>query len=407
MPDLHATLHPLYDHVHGKRKLDRHVLLFGLNMLLVLVGYVATILFNALAIIKVLRIAIMVLSFGYLLYQWVPARYAVRPIRHYVLLAYILGILAFLPFSVDVFTSLERFLTVAPFWLYINAFAFYMRGRYGGPDSLRRFMWLFLVVYSFPVLVFCLSGNPFARLSIYGDDSTGFYSNQLGWASVVVVGCLLSLLPQWAAVRKYWFLWAGAMLLCLWLLLITGSRSSYLSLGAVLLVLLVFSRSVGILPKVTVALLIGLGIYLSINIKESAVAQRLDKTRNQLEKVEPRLQSARLAFRALDLENHRYVTGLGFDVYTESVRKITGIKPINAHNSYLELLVCTGVLVFGIFALGLVVPALVRYFVFDARTFCFVPPILIIPYFENNIGAGQFIFFPWMLLLFFYLHDSR
>jgi hypothetical protein len=29
---------------------------------------------------------------------------------------------------------------------------------------------------------------------------------------------------------------------------------------------------------------------------------------------------------------------------------------------------------------------------------------MIIPFFESNLNAGQFLFFPWMTFLFYYLH---
>ena len=73
----------------------------------------------------------------------------------------------------------------------------YLRGRYGQADGMRRIIWGLLAVYMFPVLVFFASGNPFARLSIYGDDSQGFVSNQFGWAATVALACLLDLRSVW------------------------------------------------------------------------------------------------------------------------------------------------------------------------------------------------------------------
>jgi O-antigen ligase len=407
MSAVFQTQHPLHDDVRGRQRLDINLLLFGLNMFFVLVGYYATIKFNALGVVKILRILLMVVSFGALLISWRAARFRVNPNRHYFLVAFILAIVCLLPFSTDASTSLERFLTVAPFWLYVNAFAYYVRGRYGATDGLQRMVWLFLVVYTFPIFIFYISGNPFARLSIYGDDSSGFYSNQLGWASSIVIACLLTLLGRKSVAPSWWPMWGTALAITLWLLLITGSRSSYLALGVTLLVLLVFARGLALFPKMLISLAIAVAVFYALNTEESALAQRLTKTQTQLAHIEPRLRSAQLAFQALTLQNHRYVTGLGFDVYTESIRQITRIKPTNAHNSYLELFVTTGILVFGLFVLAFLLPTLLRYFWFDARAFAFLPPILIIPYFENNLGAGQFLFFPWMFILFWYMHDTR
>lgn len=407
MQALWTTLPPYADYVHGRRRVDVHLVLFGLNLVLVPLGYYFTITYNALALIKAARIVLMGASLLWLMVQWRKSRYPIRGRRHAILGAFMLANLAVMPFSVLPDLSLERFLTVAPFWIYTDVFAAYLRGRYGPQDGLRRLMWALLLVYLFPVLVFYASGNPFAKLSIYGDDSRGFVSNQFGWATALALGCLVDVWKYlgtgwWK--RPLWFAVAGG---CLWLLLISGSRSGYLSLGAVLLVLFLAGRNIGLLPRLGIVLGAVLAVLYLVDNTESAVNQRLRKSESQLETVEPRLLSARQAFHALDTHEERYITGVGFDLYGEAIWRITNVYPRKAHNSYLELFVNCGAIVSLIFLLGLVVPALFRYLRYDAGDFAFVPPILIIPYFENNLGAGQFLFYPWMFLFFWYLHDTR
>ena len=155
---------------------------------------------------------------------------------------------------------------------------------------------------------------------------------------------------------------------------------------------------------VTVAVL---SIFFMIGRQESALHKRWRKSQVQLETVEPRLISARQAFHALNTHEERYLTGVGFDLYGEGIWLMTRIYPGKAHNSYLEMLINSGIIVFLVFLLGLVLPAIGRYLWYDARLYGFVPPLLIIPYFENNLGAGQFLFYPWMLVFFWYLHDTR
>jgi O-antigen ligase len=398
MVPTHAELLPYYDDVKGRRRLDIHLVLFGLNMLFVLVGYYFTIKFNALGAIKVFRIVLMAVSFAALLVQWRPARYQMNPLRHYILVAFILANCLMLPFSVVPMTSLERLLTVAPFWLYIDMFAYYVRGRYGPTDGLRRMEWFFLLVYLFPVITFFISVYPFAKLSIYGDDTAGFVSNQLGWSSAIVISCLLDVRSRLSSKKTWRILWFCGLAMSFWLLLISGSRSSYLSLAATLLVLLVVSKTLRFIPKILLSALILVAAFYFTTAKESAVTQRLTKTKAQLERVEPRLESARMAFHALNVQGYRYLTGLGYDVYQESIRTITRVQPRKAHNSYVELFVNTGVVIFSIFVLTLLLPAIIRYTKWDMGQFAFLPPILIIPYFENNLGAGQFIFYPWMFI---------
>jgi hypothetical protein len=52
----------------------------------------------------------------------------------------------------------------------------------------------------------------------------------------------------------------------------------------------------------------------------------------------------------------------------------------------------------------LVLNAAFRYVLFDSRRFIFLPTFMIIPFFESNLNAGQFLFFPWMTFMFYYLH---
>jgi len=162
-----------------------------------------------------------------------------------------------------------------------------------------------------------------------------------------------------------------------------------------------------IIPKVFIGLCVLASVYVLVNVQDSAINIRVKKTKDQLEQIEPRLLSAQKAFHTLNLHEERYITGIGFDMYQESLIKLNGVSTYRAHNSYLELFVNCGAIVFAIFFFALLLPTLVRFGYYDASQFSFLPPILIIPYFENNLGAGQFLFFPWMLMLFWYMHDVR
>jgi len=402
-----AKLPPYADEVNGRRKVDVHIVLFAVNMFFVLLGYYFAIRFNALGVIKVVRIVLMGISLAGLLLFWRPKRFKVSRWRHTLLALFILANLLIIPFAAFPEGSLERLLTVVPFWVYTNVFAYYLRGRYGATDGLRRIVWMLLVVYLFPMLAFYLHGNPFARFNIYGDESSGFVSNHLGWSSAIVLACLIDARGTLAKARWGAIIWWVGMGAGLWLLLISGSRSSYLSLAATVLLLLTSTRTLQIIPKVFIGLCVLASVYVLVNVQDSAINRRVKKTKDQLEQIEPRLLSAQQAFHTLNLHEERYITGIGFDMYRESLIKLNGVSTYRAHNSYLELFVNCGAIVFAIFFFALLLPTLVRFGYYDASQFSFLPPILIIPYFENNLGAGQFLFFPWMLMLFWYMHDVR
>jgi hypothetical protein len=385
-----TQLPPHKDEVNGHIRVDIHWVLFAFNALFVLIGYYATTQFNALAVIKITRILLMGTSFATLLLFWRKARFKLNPWRHSFFGIFLVANLAVVPFSVIPSLSLERLLTVAPFWLYVNLFAYYLRGRYGPTDGLRRIAWMFLLVYLFPVFIFFTSGNPFSRFNIYGEESSGFVSNQLGWASAVAVACLIDIRARLGASSYTRMLWFGALGASFWLLLISGSRSSYLSVAVTILMVLTASRTMSWALKGFISILIVLAAYGVLTVQDSAVAQRLQKTQTQLERIEPRVLSARQAFHTLNTHEERYITGVGFDLYDDAILILTGVTTYKAHNSYLEMFVNCGFIVFGLFFLLFILPTLARYAYFDARLFSFLPPILIIPYFENNLGAGQF-----------------
>ena len=65
------------------------------------------------------------------------------------------------------------------------------------------------------------------------------------------------------------------------------------------------------------------------------------------------------------------------------------------HNSYFELLFGLGVPLFLLFLVFMLFEPLIQFFKRVSRYDLLFIPLAIIPFFEGNLTAGQFLFFPW------------
>ena len=382
-----------------------HLVIFFVNVVLVLVGYYATIKFNALAPVKVARIGFLAVSLLLLLPALRKRPLSVGLRGHYIMGGFVVLNLLVVPFALNVSVSLERLLTLVPFFVYINLFAWWLVSTYAPAEARYKVVAVTWLAYCFPVVCFYAVGNS-GSINIYGDASSGFQSNQLGWSCAVVLTAAADLyshrqgrVPLWAVA-----LFGLGGLAALYLLLISGSRSGYLCVAVLLLMQLLGRNRLGFAARLAaVVVTLGATIYLLAD-PESALNHRYAKTRAQLETREARQEAAVLGFRAFDRRENLILHGVGFDYYYEGLTKVLGRSPAKAHNSYLEILFDSGIFVFGYFLFLIVLPALGRFIMRDARRWSYLPVVLIIAYFESNYGAGQFLFFPWFFWLCFYLH---
>jgi hypothetical protein len=54
------------------------------------------------------------------------------------------------------------------------------------------------------------------------------------------------------------------------------------------------------------------------------------------------------------------------------------------------------------FLVAYVLPTLITFFVRHSNRFIFLPPLMLIPFFESNFNPGQFLFFPWFIIMMYY-----
>ncbi len=397
-------LAPFKDRETGRY--DWHVILFFLNTFLVILGYSQR--GAGFQLIKVGRVVLLVLSLvGLFTFAKKHYRFVFNGNKNWVFGLFVFFNLMLLAFSVNFINSLTRILTWLPFLFYINYFVVYLFRRYEPVRVKIILVTLFCFSYLYPLAIMFFYGNPVVNRNLYGYDIGGFKANVLGWASiaffVTAVDLLLNGKPGlW--LRRFLI---AAVFFAVLALSSTGSRSSYLCLALSLVILVVNSRKMSLIAKIITAILITAATTYQLGVPDSALNKRIEKSEKQLEEGEYRFKMADVALDTM-LENPELLlTGFGFDNSIEGIARYTGITfKLPTHNSYLELFITTGLFSFTFFMVFVVLNAVVKYVLYDIRRYIFLPTFMIIPFFESNLNAGQFLFFPWMTFMFYYVHSG-
>jgi O-antigen ligase len=253
--------------------------------------------------------------------------------------------------------------------------------------------------------VMFIYANPLVNRNIYGQVIGGYFSNVMGWAAIASFVLAVDITNNLNPTKRYRLFLIGIIGFSLLALLSTGSRSSYLCLAVSVLVLVVNSKRMGVLAKLLITIVVVGAGYVMLADPNSALNSRIRKSEQQLDTGESRFEMAEIAFETMTTKPWLLMTGFGYDNFREGISYYSGIEiDMPSHNSYLELFITTGFFSFAFFLIFLVMNALLWYGLLDLRRFIFFPTFMIIPFFESNLNAGQFLFFPWMTFMFYYLH---
>ncbi len=387
----------------GNRRWDWHLLVFFLNVFLVVWGY--SLRGPAFQAVKGFRSGLVFASLFGLFFTQSNAKYLFNESKNWVLWVFVLLNLIVVPFSVDFFRSIERLLAWLPFMIYINYFVVYLFKQYSKDEARLKLLQIFNLSYFYPVAILFISGAIFQTQNIYGQNVSLYKTNVIGWACTVFVLTGFDIYNN-----RHTRIWLGRLflavaLLTVWGIVLTGSRSSYVSLAAASAVLVLRSSRISVQFKsVIMVFILGFAYYI-IASPDSVINLRSQYADIRQAKGEIRFELAQKAFEALLKYPGLIFTGFGFDNFRAGLSTYGGVQTdLASHNSYLELLFSTGLFSFLFFIIVIVFNALFKYIRFDSQQFIFMPMLLIIPYFESNLNAGQFLFFPWMTFLFFYAH---
>ena len=382
---------------------DWQLIIFFLNVAAVVVGY--SLREGSFQAIKLFRTGLVFVSLFALFLGQSQIKYYFDGNKNWVLWVFLSLSLAVMPFSVDFFWSIERYLAWIPFVVYVNYFIVYLFRQYTKDEAQIKLLQIFNIVYFLPVFVMIINGVMFKTENIYGQTVSGFIANVLGWACTLFVLTGFDLYANKESSKWTKYLFFITAILSLWGVVLTGSRSSYISLATATLVLVLRSRQISFNLKAVVSFFIFIFAYYIITSPDSVINLRSQYAEVRQVKGEARFELASMAFHTILKYPTLVFTGFGFDNFKAGLSAYGGIKTeLASHNSYLEIFFSSGIFTFLFFLIVIVGNAIIKYIKFDSQQFIYLPMLLIVPYFESNLNAGQFLFFPWMGFLFYYVH---
>jgi hypothetical protein len=367
---------------------------------LVIVGYALGVLTGMASVgpMRWLKYSVLLLS---ILYLFKRSLLALWLLTSYMQATIVLGglFVFFALISSDPALAVARVLMyVVPFF-YVVFSVGYLLLLYPITQVLHAFINAINWVYLFPIVSFFITGGKVTDTNIYDvsdkNEDTAFVSNHYGWASTLFLLTSLDLLrnvplPRWRKLMLVVF-----CLIAAYLVLISGNRTSWLSLLVVAVVFIFKYRKIVFYQKVLLSLLpLGLVLYL-LQDPDSAINVRLEKTRTQQKKGEPRVKKSMKMISYFNKSPNLWVTGIGV-FNKKEIEIITGWS--GYHNSYFEVLFGAGIPVFLFFLFVIAIRPVWFYIRYFATYYLFFLPLLIIPYFESNLTGGQFLFFPWFIM---------
>ncbi len=311
----------------------------------------------------------------------------------------ILAILATLPTFYSGVGFYRTLTLILPLYYIIQSVT-YLIGTFGLFDFIKKITLAFLLIYSIPLFSYLIYGGGFAVYNIYGysEESNGaFVSNHYGWSSAIVI---TSIFIYWRLVRLSYLikiLFAALLLLAFYFLFISGSRSGLVSLALILILIISKRNIMGLRYKISLILIT---TFFTINLlkkQDSALNFVVDKTKSQIETGgDSRTLRTEKILAYFEEKPVLWFTGIGLFNKAELKNRI-GFY--GYHNSYWDVLFGGGIVLFLIF-LRLAVWYQLKAVIFSSNPFVLLFPIfLIIPFFESNLTSGQFLFFPWFVVV--------
>jgi hypothetical protein len=391
---------------------DKFIVVFFLNALLVVISYyVANAMPSGYSFLKFLKTGLLIYSvFDMILYNFNHKEIAISGVKMVYIFLFLFLILLTIPFSVDPSESFSRYVTFIGGIIYLALFSKYISSAY----TIRKVSLIFCIIcfvaYLLPVLI-ALIKLPFlasVQFKIYGDKaiatSLGFMSNNFGWSGAIVFLSAFTMLSNFDIKTKGRIFFMSFMLFSIFLILVSQSRSS-LVIMAIALILIIIGAGIKISYKFLLAFTILSILFINneynlIDLGTSRFNDKLVGNRVNFNK----------EIRVIILDNTRdffyfnqtfFLHGFGLGVFVKAYQKyINAANDMDMHNTYAQLLYECGIFPFAVFVGFFLLPSVWKYFLYLRKYLIFLP-FIILPYFENNLNSGQFVFFPFFFTLFF------
>lgn len=308
---------------------------------------------------------------------------------------------AFTIISKDIVSSLSRTMTfIIPLlyiWISINLLLY----RYGQKEVLDLLSRMIMIIYAIPMLSYIVFDGDFSGQSIYGEsDGQVFVSNHFGWSAALF---LISNFHVSLNRSKKRLLTTTVLvlfiILAVYLLIVSGNRSSWLSTALSLIFILFYYKGVPFYQKFLIVISpIILFSYL-ISQKNDAVLFVIERTERKAKSGdEGRLERLDIIIKRVSASPSLYLTGVGMFNYDAFLKEGEGID--NYHNSYFELLFGVGIPLFILYMLFMLYEPIKQFIKRVSKYDLLLIPLIIIPFFESNLTSGQFLFFPWFSYVF-------
>ncbi|MBJ2174573.1 O-antigen ligase family protein [Aureibaculum sp. A20] len=368
--------------------------LLVLNMIWVILGYALAsgVGFHLVPFIRVFKLIFVIGSLVFVLYRngidtgFLSKKWSI------LLVTLGVSVLAFV--AEDPFPALYKSLTFVYPLIYILFSINYLL-RYEAFNLLVALSLSILLVYSFVPISYFLFGTDTGTANIYGHQEGDFFvSNHYGWGSSLFILSALTVLrfyPLKFYIKLGLFLYLPFVF---YLLIISGNRAGILSV-ALALVFFIFKDHFANISTKIILVFVAIAVYFFVAIQENSVIDFLqEKNKTQLETgKEGRLIGTEAMLRSFNSKKTFWITGVGMFDYTE-LRMNGGIL-YSYHNSYWEVLFGAGIIVFLFFLYYMVIHPLGIFWRLTSSYSLLIIPLIIIPLFESNLTAGQFLFFPW------------
>jgi len=382
---------------------DWHLVMYFLNTFLVVYGYGLR--GEAFQAAKLFRTGLVVMSLLGILIAQGKIKYIFSQKKNWALYGFVGLNVIVLPFSVDVFRSFERITAWIPFLIYTNYFVVYLFKHYSKDEAKIKLLQIFSLAYFYPVAMMLVTGVAFQAENVYGQYVGAYKANVIGWSCTLFIVASFDLYANLPMKKWTKYLFFGVAFLTLWGIVLTGSRSSYAGLALSSAILIARNKRISVYLKAGALTCILAFAYYIVMSPDSVVNLRSKYAGIRHQRGEIRFQLAQKAFEVFTNDPSVLLTGFGFDNFRAGLEVYAKVRTeLASHNSYLEILFSGGLLSFLFFMIFYAVNAFWVYFRYDSQYFVFLPSLMIIPYFESNLNAGQFLFFPWMTVLFYYIH---
>ncbi len=389
---------------HKNIYFDIIYILLLINMLFVIIGYALVTTFGDYILIYIKYFKLFFLAFSFFIIILKNGFNTDRIINNKKILFFLIILLFFSFFSNNMSLALYRASSFIFPLLYVM-FSINHLLKYGVINVLFALILSLFMVYSIiPITFFFFS--PTINIGIlYGYHEGNFFvSNHYGWGSIIYLLSSITIIRFFKLNLFLKILIILTLPFVLYLLILSANRASILSILIAYILFLFKDKNITIIKKsfLTIFILI-LSIFILSKTSETIEFLK-EKNKRQIEtKMEGRYLVTDLMFNHFNENPYLWFTGIG--MFNYDIIKESDIKMGGYHNSYWEVLFGTGFLGFMIFLSFMIFTPFKNFWKNTINYSLVFVPIAIIPFFESNLTAGQFLFFPWFSYII--LHNSK